>query len=60
MKSFVPNRAIHQNVTFSYSSTNMFRVHTSDAVYVTFVRNDILTDETQDIKRGGGGGHRVS
>ena len=47
MKSFVPKRAIHQYVTFSFSSTNMFRVHTSDAVYITFVRNNILTGEKQ-------------
>ena len=30
------------------SSTNMFRVHTSDAVYIPFVRNYILTGEKQD------------
>ena len=48
MKSFVPKRVIYQYVTFSYSSTAMFRVHSSDAVYNTSVRNNILTGEKQD------------
>ena len=32
MKSFVPKRAIHQYGTFSYSTTNLFRLHPSEAV----------------------------
>ena len=48
MKSFVPKRTIHQYGTFSYSTTNLFRVHPSDALYITFIRNDINTGEKQD------------
>ena len=32
---------------FVYSGA---RVHTSDAVYITFVRNDIITGEKQDSR----------
>ena len=45
MKSLVPKRAIHQCGTFPYSSTNLFRVHPLDEVYITFVRHDIITGE---------------
>ena len=48
MKSFVPKCIIHQYGTFPYSTTNLFRVHPSDAVYITFVRNDIIKGEKQD------------
>ena len=43
---FVPKRAIHKYGIFSYF--NMFNVHTSDTVFITFVRNDIITSEKQD------------
>ena len=48
MKSFVPKCAIHQYGTFPYSTTILFRVNPSDAVYITFVRNDIIKGEKQD------------
>ena len=48
MKSLVPKRVIHQFVTSSYSRTNVFRDHTFDAVYISIVRNNILTGEKQD------------
>ena len=37
MKSFVPNALSTNMSLFSYSSTIMFRDHTFDAVYITFV-----------------------
>ena len=42
MKSFVPKRAIHQSVTFLYSSTNMFRVHTSRMRYISHLSEIIF------------------
>ena len=42
MKSFVPKRAIHQYGTFSYSTSNLFRVHPLDAVYIIYLSEMIL------------------